>query len=509
MFFGLDLACKKNMKSKVKNTVLVIISAIVGILAMHSVFSAVALADEVAIDQNVYLENLINQARKNPLTMAALIGKDPEQVIKDFPDKALILSHGLPQVVHNDKLQASAIRHSLDMLENQYFAYQSLDGSRPIDRMQAEGYRVSFSGEKLGMIGFYNFIGPEEAVWALFKKMFAEELDPARKESWVILNPTMSEIGISVSKGTFSINDQSFNAYLGVCDFGSSRTDVYAAERFLAQSINKARQAPSFALEAAGIGLAEAVTSIGKENAWKLIIGLPPLAWNSDLHDISRARQAGDAAATGGVKDGVEFYAINRTEFSGDIDYPVVDAAEIRLSFYKDNPDLTPVQIAAQFFEELVKLEFSSSFGSILGIYSESFSEIGTSIEYASVNGKAGYRWTVVVELAKPAAFRRFIVGGMEFASIEEQEDTSRLLKKKIGRQIVLSEYNEMNEDGAAAVLPLNVAYSGPLGGYQIELDSTTSYNIQVLSEGGDVIYETVFSSSHDRNRKYDIHIRE
>ena len=489
------------MKSKVKNTVLVIISAIVGILAMHSVFSAVALADEVAIDQNVYLENLINQARKNPLTMAALIGKDPEQVIKDFPDKALILSHGLPQVVHNDKLQASAIRHSLDMLENQYFAYQSLDGSRPIDRMQAEGYRVSFSGEKLGMIGFYNFIGPEEAVWALFKKMFAEELDPARKESWVILNPAMSEIGVSVSKGTFSISDQSFNAYFGVCDFGSSRTDVYAAERFLMQSINKARETPSFALETAGIGLAEAVASIGKENAWKLIIGLPPLAWNSDLHDIARAWQVDDAAATG-VKDGVEFYTVSQTEFPGDVDYPVVDATEIRLSFYKENPDLTPVQIAALFFEELVKLEFGNSFGSISGIYSESFSEIGTSIEYAPVNGKTGYIWTAIVELAQPVASRKFIIGGMEFAFSKEQETPSQFLKKKIGKQIVLSEFTEMDEEAdKAAASPLSVAYSGPLGGYQVEFDSTTSYNnIQVRAETGDVIYETVFSSSHDRN---------
>ena len=66
-----------------------------------------------------------------------------------------------------------------------------------------------------------------------------------------------------------------------------------------------------------------------------------------------------------------------------------------------------------------------------------------------------------------------------------------------------------MKEADKAAASPLSVAYSGPLGGYQIEFDSTTPYNIQiqVRAETGDVIYETVFSSSHDRNRKYDIHL--
>ena len=42
------------------------------------------------------LLQLINQARENPLTVAASLGMDPEQILADFPEWHDLLTQGLP-----------------------------------------------------------------------------------------------------------------------------------------------------------------------------------------------------------------------------------------------------------------------------------------------------------------------------------------------------------------------------------------------------------------------------
>lgn len=505
-FVGLDVASKETMRSKVKKIGATVIVLICWIMAGQSFCGTEGSVKENPIDESAYLESLINQARKNPLAMAAMIGKDPEQVIRDFPEKKLMLQYGLPPVISNTKLLASAGKHTEDMFVNQYFAYCSLDERKPIDRMQAEGYRVLFSGETLGMMGFYNLINPEDAVWALFKKMLAEELDPNRKDPWIILNPSISEVGVSVGKGTFSINGQALNVYLGVCDFGSSRSDVYAAERMLWKSINSARTNPiGYGLETAGVSFQEAISFLGKENAWKLIIGLPPLAWNSTLHHVSRSQQVEDTEDI----EGVVFYDDDRVSFIDSYDYQAVAAAEIRLSFYDDNPDMKPVQAAAKLFEQLLKTEMGNGPEKMLNIYNESFTEIGTAIECTPVADRQGFRWSAVIEFARPLEDRQFVIGALTIAQSDSSTAQSvKNVKKKIGRQMILSKvFNEEIEGSSASetFLSPQLAYSDPLGGYQFEFDNSTTYNLQVMADDGHVVYNDYFESYHNRNQTKDV----
>jgi uncharacterized protein YkwD len=488
------------MQMKVKKIIAILIGLIGCLVAAQSICSAVTMATPEPIGESAYLESLINQARQNPLAMAAMIGKDPEQVIRDFPEKNLILQYGVPPVINNIKLRASASKHGSDVIGNQYFSYRSLDGRKPIDRMQEEGYQVLFSGETLGMMGLYNLINPEDAVWALFKKMFAEELDPDRKDPWVILNPAMSEVGVNVDKGAFLISGRSLNVYLGVCDFGSSRSDIYAAERMLYHSINSARLNPGQGLESVGVSFDDAVASIGKENAWKLIIGLPPLAWNSTLHNVSRAQQIGGVKALE-VTDDTSFNVTDSVYFLDRNEYQAVVASEVRLSFYDDNPNLTPVQAAAKLFEQLLASETINGQKGIINIFNESSTEIGTAIEYTTVTGMPGYRWSAVIEFARPVLERQHVVGGLTI--IEPDENTPQAVKKKIGRQITLTEIDDKEE--TEMILPLQVGYTGPLGGYQFEFKDSRSYRLQVLTEGGGAIFNDFFESYHKRNQINDL----
>ncbi|MDA3894688.1 MAG: CAP domain-containing protein, partial [Desulfobacteraceae bacterium] len=470
--------------------------------------------ESAVFDENAYLESLINQARKNPLEMAALIGKDPEQVIKDFSDKKLILSYGLPPVVHNKKLQYSAGYHSRDMIDNQYFAYQSIDGRKPIDRMQAAGYRVQFSGETLGMIGFYNLINSEEAVWAMFKKMFDQELDPLRKRPWVILNPAMSEIGVSIAKGAYTLGNQTFNAYLGVCDFGGSRTDRYAAERLLFHSINAARIQPDEAVAIADTRFQDAAASMGKENAWKLFIGLPPLAWNMNIHDISRQVQAEIANETKAVISDNSFtMKVIGEDVSLDTEYQEEATVGICMSFYDEDPDMIPLQAATKFFRHLIESElFENKPDNIQMIFNDTITEIGISIDYSPVENQQGNVWSAIIVGARPTIERQFVVGHLDIAESEAQKTMMKSVKEKIGRQMAITESVEIDDENKTidvndqtVDLFSGVIYTGPLCGFQFAFEQGKAYEMRVVTVDNQTIYKDSFKSFQNRNKFKDV----
>ena len=60
------------------------------------------------------------------------------------------------------------------------------------------GYDPNITGETLGILAFYNFIGSETAVNILFKNMFLDELNPERAEPRNILNPEIQDMGIGI-----------------------------------------------------------------------------------------------------------------------------------------------------------------------------------------------------------------------------------------------------------------------------------------------------------------------
>lgn len=500
------------------------------------------------IDENTYLGSLINQARNNPLAMASLLGKDPAQILKDFPDKRLILTHGLPVAAYNNKLAAAAGRHSRDMIENQYFAYDSRDGREPGDRIAAEGYKAQICGETLGMIGFYNLISPEEGVWKLFSRMFAEELDPQKEAPWVILNPALSEVGVSVAKGSFKIGSQAFNSYIGVCDFASSATDRMAAERKLLHLINKIRIQPEESLEIADTSFSQVVKTVGRENAWKFFLGLPPLAWNLELSNASRQvlnEMMDKAEKTESVLPAENFGVnhfymdnVNSKNFSDIEGISKEKITAVHLAFYDENSETDPLQAATRLFENFLIGVFSEKHQELNDIiFNDKITELGLSFDCtASENGRV---WTAIIAGCEPEVEKLWIVGQLDFLDLSEPEtpmdalqsddaeistaDEKRLSGIEVANcQILVTEVEADADDHADEVdvhettsgtcdevtgSISRVIYTDPLGGFQFDFEQGKSYVLQILAADGQIIYEDHFVSFQNRNKQKIIYL--
>lgn len=59
--------------------------------------------------------------------------------------------NGLPALKTNSSLTALAERHAQDMITNNYFAHNNLQGQTPFDRMQAAGIKYTYAGENLAI----------------------------------------------------------------------------------------------------------------------------------------------------------------------------------------------------------------------------------------------------------------------------------------------------------------------------------------------------------------------
>lgn len=230
------------------------------------------------------LLQLINQARANPLEMAATFGIDPDQVLADLPDLQDILIDGLPFLNFNANLYAAASAHTKDMLANGYYSQESLDGRTYYDRIIENGYEPVATGESLGILGFVNFVGPDEAVNIIFENMFKDELSPLRTETRNILCPNLKEAGIAFGSGAMRGDSSLLNVYLLTSDFGTSSVESLIGEgETLLHLINQARAAPLKVAESLGMDPDWLLADL-HELSDILTEGLPPVGFNADLY---------------------------------------------------------------------------------------------------------------------------------------------------------------------------------------------------------------------------------
>ncbi|MDD5724084.1 MAG: CAP domain-containing protein, partial [Syntrophales bacterium] len=219
------------MKAKVIH----ILAAVVLILGICA--SASAEGDAPSGHEAAFLD-MINEARENPLAVAASMGMDPNRILLDFPEMKEILTEGLPPLSFNKSLYEAARAHTADMFDVGYYGYDSPDGRTCEDRITAAGYVPAASGESLGLSGFSNFIDPAESARTIFERMFRDQLDPAGTEQRNILDPGLTHVGVALGTGTLNLGGYTFNAYVVTCDFGRS---VEKAGVQLIQLINQAR----------------------------------------------------------------------------------------------------------------------------------------------------------------------------------------------------------------------------------------------------------------------------
>ncbi len=235
--------------------------------------------------QDEALLALINQARQNPLAVAASMGMDPEKILKDLPELEKILKEGLPPVTFNGKLAEAARAHTADMFAKGYYSHVSPDGRDYDARIKDSGYPAVATGESLGMLVFANFIDPQNAARFLFEYMFWDELDPSRTEKRNILDPGLKEAGVSVDTGVLSLGGALWNVYLATCDFGAVLSEP---ENGLLQLINGARANPLGVAKSLGID-----TETYLEGRPELRVafeqGLAPLTVNGSLRSASAA----------------------------------------------------------------------------------------------------------------------------------------------------------------------------------------------------------------------------
>jgi uncharacterized protein YkwD len=199
--------------------------------------------------ETLFLE-LVNEARSDPLGMAAALGMSPEAML------ALVRGWGgdslsdLGAVYLNNRLWLAARGHSDDMADRGYLSHITLpegasgplDGSatppggpfRPgppgksyRDRIIEQGYTPMICGELLGTVDLEQEAFPEEAVWRIFAERFLQEISPDWEGERLILNPDFQEIGVGLSAGVIAPESGDSKAvYVMVVDFATSYIGV-------------------------------------------------------------------------------------------------------------------------------------------------------------------------------------------------------------------------------------------------------------------------------------------
>ncbi len=95
--------------------------------------------------EEVYLLELVNRARVNPMAEGALLGLD---LTKDLTDAEIAKLVPQEPLALNEPLTVAARLHSRDMADSDYFSHIDLQGNTPSDRATAQGYVYS-AGENI------------------------------------------------------------------------------------------------------------------------------------------------------------------------------------------------------------------------------------------------------------------------------------------------------------------------------------------------------------------------
>lgn len=236
------------------------------------------------------LYELVNEARARPLYMAESLGMDPARVLADLPELADILIQGLPALWPNEKLFNAAAGHTKDMARGQYFTHDSMDGTTFDDRITGAGYEPVLTGEAIGIVSFLDVTYPRDAVELIFRKIFADELDPLSDEPRNILNPYLREMGAGFGAGMFEAEGDTECYILMTCDFGTGAandTPSHVWESELLELINEARTRPLDTAVALGMDPDQVLAGL-PELADILVQGLPPLRPNESLFTAAR-----------------------------------------------------------------------------------------------------------------------------------------------------------------------------------------------------------------------------
>jgi uncharacterized protein YkwD len=361
----------------------------------------VAAADAVPSPQDEALLELINQARQNPLSVAASMGMDPAKILKDLPGLEKILKEGLPPVTFNRTLFEVARTHTQDMFANGYYSHVSPDGRGADARIKDSGYAAVATGESLGMLTFANFINPKDAARFLFEYMFWDELDPSRTEKRNILDPSLKEAGVSVDTGVLRLGGTLWNVYLATCDFGAALSEP---ENELLRLINEARANPLGVAQTFGIDAGVYLEGRPELRA-AFEQGLAPLVVNGSLVSASAAHLRDMLGNNYYGKISLDGRTVNeRVAATG---YRFAAAGEsLGITWFTDPID--PMAAAGLIFASMLRDELDPSNAGKLTVLDPGMKEAGIALGQGVLRSK-DQEWNVclaICDVAAPAPAR-------------------------------------------------------------------------------------------------------
>ena len=159
----------------------------------------------------------INRARMNPLAEAARLGIS----LNEGLPPGTISAAPMQPLVFNPSLVVSARCHSRDMIDNNYYAHESLDGTTPSQRMANAGYVYSGTGENIGRHPSNKILDDIETTLEFHDRLFIDQGVVGRGHRKNILNPLFKDVGISLAIGPSEGYPYSYKL---TCDFGYPKT---------------------------------------------------------------------------------------------------------------------------------------------------------------------------------------------------------------------------------------------------------------------------------------------
>ncbi len=322
----------------------------------------------------------INEARRNPAQAAA----DVEDVVITKS-----LNDALCELQASGLLTTTASNHTLEMADQHYYGYTSLDGRSPEARILDIGYNASLTGEMLGLVTFRNYMPPDTAVNILFKQLLKRDLQQfeAGGDTY-IFNPDITEIGIALTAGRVEIGNGVYNGYILTCDFGKpvDRQDsIQDMEFIFLDLLNRVRTAPAETLTEIGYDVARLVVE-RPELETLLNSGMAPVTYAPSFREIAfdRNQAVFETLFNFTGADGIilppsedhctesysDCFAVSGELFAG----------------YQDRGELTKEEVVELIFKELVNRDLISEDPSEMTLMNPETSEISVVFGHRQIN---------------------------------------------------------------------------------------------------------------------------
>lgn len=469
------------------------VSLLLMLLAPIEIFSAEKGYVQPCLEpEEAMLIEFINQARSDPTSTARDLGMDLENLFEQRPEMEFLLQQELPRVMVDQMLCRSAYNHSSDMLEHGFYSHEGLDGTTPRDRALKQGYYPFTIVEELGLAGFRNYIGPEQASAALFSQIFLNELKSGDFSRPVLLNPVLRDTGAGIAKGFVQLDSFAGNAYISTVNLASQETVM--VEQFLRRRINDVRLDPDDFKS-----LSDVVSEKHRERLQEAAEVLPekmsPVALNAGLTDMARAmclqlfQEYQEYDVDGYIRDGFQYDAATGTENLPDF--------ESRVLVIPVEQEATPEDLADKAFADLLEDELDAIQKKKPFILNSDFTVSGIGVfpfEYAGQD-----HLLLKVLLAGHKGAHGYLTGQIVFRG---EDPADNRVENSKGLLISLDTVNQSSLKGFTV--------SGPGGFYQMKLPERfhpfSMYDLIVKSSTGERLHSERFYAGRGSQR-FDVFI--